>query len=123
MSENKFETSQKNNNEIIISEETISKSITELEQEEITLVQAVKELTKALNEAKSENPTDFLLFKSINGKLRGNQKLLEEIRVALQIKKESSQHNDIEDFENALNRTSDGLTNLRHNAQRRASGL
>ena len=67
-----------------VSQETMAKTIEQLEEEEKTLRQAVATLTSALTEAKSEDE-----FKSINGKLRGNKDLLEEVEDALWIKNQT----------------------------------
>ncbi len=91
--------------EQIISEATMSKSIDELQTEESQLAEAVKNLTNSLEDTKKNNPTDFESFKSINGKLRGSQKLLEEVRVALAIK---AKENEPDEFTKSVERENGG---------------
>lgn len=57
-----------------------------LEEQRSMLEKAVATLSEELERVKRNNPADFELFKQINGKLRANKTLLEEVDLLLTLK-------------------------------------
>ncbi|MFA6608515.1 MAG: hypothetical protein WCT07_01240 [Candidatus Paceibacterota bacterium] len=99
MNEFKNEKPTVSRNEQLISETTMSKNLVELKQEEEMLSAAVENLTEELAKA---DPSNFELFKTINGKLRANKSILEEVQLAIKIKNREEKDAEMSDFDKAL---------------------
>jgi hypothetical protein len=96
MSESRNERLIENNKILVISDATMSKDIPELETEEAELLKDIKNTEELLKDASSNKVVDFAQFKSINKQLHGKQDLLEEVHIALQIKRGEGIHDFVE---------------------------